>query len=185
MNENQKYSRQALLLDLQQHQPAPMNKRPTLTLRWAGKTAPVPDIVFVDVTEDSPPPALKPLRVATLPPEVRNTVEQEHYENVVRLLDGWAEWIRTGEPIAEGAPRQCLGAPDARIHSFEDMEIEVNKRLVREVHTAVWELAVMEREAVMTHYGIKTRSVWRTDFDAIFDQAVDSLFSILKSRVAC
>ncbi|MDQ1834082.1 hypothetical protein [Massilia scottii] len=162
-----------------------MTKRPTLTLRWAGKTAPVPDIVFVDMTEDRTPPALKPIRVATLPPIQRGTVEQEHFENVLRLLDGWAEWIRTDEPIAEGAPRQCLGAPDARIHSFEDMEIEVNKRLVREVHTAVWDLCVIEREAVMTHYGLKTRGVWRADFAKVFDQAIDSLFALLKDRVAC
>ncbi|ATQ75072.1 hypothetical protein CR152_11475 [Massilia violaceinigra] len=162
-----------------------MQKREKLTLAWRGATTRVPDIVFVDVTEDNPPPALKPIRVATLPPIARNTVQQEHYENVVRLLDGWADWIRTGEPLAEGAPRQCLGAPDARIHSFEDMEIEVNKRLVREVHTAIWELNVIEREAVMTHYGLQTRGVWRANFNAIFDQAVDSLFGILKSRVAC
>ncbi|MFB9242379.1 hypothetical protein IV454_16290 [Massilia antarctica] len=162
-----------------------MSKRPTLTLRWAGKTAPVPDVVFVDVTEDSAPPALKPIRIATLPPVERTTAEQERYENVLRLLDGWADWMRTGEPVAEGAPRQCLGAPDARIHSFEDMEIEVNKRLVREVHTAVWDLCVIEREAVMTHYGLKTRGVWRADFAKVFDQAVDSLFRLLKDRVAC
>lgn len=162
-----------------------MSKRPILTLRWPVKTAPVPDVVFVDVTENSEPPALKPIRVATLPPVARTTAEQEHYENVLRLLDGWADWMRTGEPVAEGAPRQCLGAPDARIHSFEDMEIEVNKRLVREVHTAVWDLGVIEREAVMTHYGLKTRGVWRADFAKVFDQAIDTLFKMLKDRVAC
>ena len=162
-----------------------MSKRPILTLRSASKTTPVPDVVFVDVTEDSVLPALKPIRVATLPPVARSTVEQEHYQNVVRLLDGWAVWMRTSEPVAEGAPRQSLGAPDARIHSFEDMEIEVNKRLVREVNTAVWELSVIEREAVMTHYGLKTRGVWRADFVKVFDHAVDSLFKTLKGRVAC
>ncbi|MCY0913233.1 hypothetical protein [Massilia antarctica] len=162
-----------------------MQKREKLTVAWRGATAPVPDIIFVDVTETAAPPALKPIRVAALPPIQRKTVEQEHYGNVMRLLDGWAEWIRTGEPIAEGAPRQCLGAPDARIHSFEDMEIEVNKRLVREVNTVVWDLSVIEREAVMTHYGLKTRGVWRADFVKVFDQAVDSLFKMLKDRVAC
>ncbi|NHZ62593.1 hypothetical protein [Massilia genomosp. 1] len=134
------------------------------------------------MTEDSTPPALKPIRVATLPPIQRSTVEQEHFENVLRLLDGWAAWIRTDEPIAEGAPRQCLGAPDAGIRSFEDLEIEVNKRLVREVHTAVRELQVIEREAVMTHYGLKTRGVWRADFSTVFDQAIYSLFALPKDR---
>ena len=43
----------------------------------------------------------------------------EHYDNTKRLLDRWADWAVQGEPIANGAPRQCLGAPDARIHSFK------------------------------------------------------------------
>ena len=52
-------------------------------------------------------------------------MSQDQYDNIKVLLDRWAEWVATGEPIAEGAPRECLGAPDARIHSFEDMEIEI------------------------------------------------------------
>jgi hypothetical protein len=161
--------------------------REKLTLAWRGNTARIPDIIFDDYVEPVVPVAAPApsARVLALPPIPVRTVQQQHYENVVLLLDGWADWIRTGEPIAEGAPRQCLGAPDARIHSFEDMEIEVNKRLVREVHTAVWDLPVMEREAVMSHYGLNTRSVWRANFAAVFDLAVQRLFDALKSRVAC
>ncbi len=160
--------------------------RPTLTLRWPVKTERLPDITFYDVTEPVAPPPLPVMRSdGVLPPIPRATVQDEHRSNVLRLLDRWADWVRSDEPIAEGAPRACLGAPDARIHSFEDMEIEVNKILVRAVHTAVWELQVIEREAVMTHYGLKTRGVWRADFAKVFEQAVDALFKILKDRVAC
>ena len=60
-----------------------------------------------------------------------------------------------------------------------------HKRLVREVHTAVWELPVMQREAVMMNFGLNTRCVWRAQFDVIFDQAVHRLYEILKGRVAC
>lgn len=160
--------------------------RAKLTLRWPVKTAAVPDVRFVDITEPVAPPPLPLARAAvTLPPIPRATVQQEHRTNVLRLMETWAEWVHSGEPLAEGMPRACLGAPDARIHSFEDMEIETNKRLVRVVHTAVWELQVLEREAVETHYGINTRTVWRADFAKVFEQAVDSLFKILKDRVAC
>ena len=165
-------------------------KRDKLTLAWRGQCAPVPDLIFDDYVApegeaSASVRAAPPARTLTIPPIPARTVEQQHHDNVILLLDGWAEWIRTGEPLAEGAPRQCLGAPDARIHSFEDMEIEVNKRLVREVHTAVWELSVIEREAVMTHYGLKTRGVWRADFGRAFDAAVHSLFVILRDRVSC
>lgn len=161
--------------------------REKITLGWRGKSDPVPDIIFDDDPDQVPPaPRVAPApRALAIPPAPVRTAHQQHLDNVLLLLDGWAEWIRTGEPLAEGAPRQSMGAPDARIHSFEDMEIEVNKRLVREVHTAVWELAVMEREAVMMHYGLNTRTVWRTDFARAFDQAVERLFQILKGRVSC
>jgi hypothetical protein len=158
--------------------------RMKITRAWVGKCASVPDVIFDDAPEVTPTRA-PAAHMLSVPPIPTRTVKQEHMENVVLLLDGWAEWIRTGEPLAEGAPRQCLGAPDARIHSFEDMEIETNKRLVREVHTAVWELQVIEREAIMTNYGLKTRGVWRAQFEAVFEQAVESLFNILKTRISC
>lgn len=162
-------------------------QREKITLGWAGKSAPVPDVIFDDYVEPVPVQALPvpATRAVTLPPIRSRTVLEQHHDNVLLLLDRWAEWMRTSEPLAEGAPRQCVGAPDARIHSFEDMEIEVNKRLVREVQTAVWELSVMQREAVMIHFGLNTRGVWRAQFDTFFDQAVHSLYEILKARVAC
>jgi hypothetical protein len=164
--------------------------RTKLTLGWRGKCAPVPDVIFDDeiaeiATVELAVIAVLAARTLVVPPAPKRTAHQQHCDNVVLLLDGWADWIRTNEPIAEGAPRQCLGAPDARINSFDDMEIEVNKRLVRELHTAVWDLPVMEREAVMVHYGLNTQTVWRTDFARVFDQAVERLFQMLKDRVAC
>ena len=162
-------------------------QREKITLGWAGKSAPVPDVIFDDYVEpvSVPVPPAPAARAVTLPPIRSRTVLEQHHDNVLLLLDRWAEWMRTSEPLAEGAPRQCVGAPDARIHSFEDMEIEVNKRLVREVQTAVWELSVMQREAVMIHFGLNTRGVWRAQFDTVFEQAVHSLYEILKARVAC
>lgn len=171
----------------QHHQTGIDMQREKITLGWAGKSAPVPDVIFDDYVEPvSAPAQLAPAARGPALPSIRpRTVLEQHHDNVLLLLDRWADWMRTSEPLAEGAPRQCIGAPDARIHSFEDMEIEVNKRLVREVHTAVWELPVMLREAVMMHFGLNTRCVWRAQFDAMFDQAVHRLYEILKGRVAC
>lgn len=161
-------------------------KREKLTLQWGGTSASVPDIIFDDYVElPAPVVELRAEHPAAPVAPVMRSIQREHYDSVKELMDRWAEWMMTGEPLAEGAPRQCLGAPDARIHSFEDMEIEVNKRIVREVQTAVWELSVMEREAVMMHYGLNTRGVWQTKFEQIFDMAVESLFGILKSRISC
>ena len=109
----------------------------------------------------------------------------EHYDNTKALLDKWAEWAATGEPLAEGAPRQCLGAPDARIHSFDDMQIEVDKRVVRTVHVAVYELPGMERNVVHMHYGMMGYSVWKEDFTILFDSAIEMLHVKLRTKLSC
>jgi hypothetical protein len=119
-----------------------------------------------------------------MPPKL-DAAAPVYYERVKDLLDRWAEWMSTESGIARGAPRQCHGAPDARIHSFEDMEIEVNKQIVRAVDAVVWALPVLEREAVMLNYGLMKAKAWRANFDALFDQAIHSLFAALKNRLAC
>lgn len=108
-----------------------------------------------------------------------------HLERVKALLDAWAEWMLKDSNIARDYPRHCIGAPDARIHSVEDMEIEADKRSVKAVHTAVYELQVLQREAVLLHYGLQKASAWKSDFDRQFELAVEALYGILKNRIAC
>jgi len=159
--------------------------RMKLTLAWRGKSAPAPDEIFDDVTEAIERPVARVERVLVVPPMPDRTISQQHYDNVLALLDRWAEWTMTGGVLADGAPTQSAVAPDARVHSIEDMEIEVDKRLVGEMNTAVWELSIMQREAVMSHYGLNTRSVWRMQFVQVFDLAIESLFKTLKTRISC
>jgi hypothetical protein len=103
---------------------------------------------------------------------------------VQNLLNRWANYVGLhGGTITDGLPRQCLGAPDARIQSFEDLEIEDEKLIVRAVDTAVWDLSVPQRLVIMVHYGF-ARDVWRMDFEVIYENALNSLFTTLKNRVA-
>ncbi|OEZ46713.1 hypothetical protein JAB1_46510 [Janthinobacterium sp. MP5059B] len=60
-------------------------------------------------------------------------MRQEHYDSIKGMLDRWAECMSVGGAVGEGARRECLGAPDARIHSIEDIEVEVDKLIVRAV----------------------------------------------------
>lgn len=112
-------------------------------------------------------------------------MRQDHYDNTKALLDRWAEFESVGGHLADGAPQSSPGAPDARIHSFEDMEIEDNKRIVGIVDAAVYELPVMERNVVLMHYGMMNVKVWRADFTVLFDLAIESLFSLLKNKLSC
>lgn len=112
-------------------------------------------------------------------------MRQEQYDNTKALLDRWAEYESVGGRIADGAPQSSPGAPDARIHSFEDMEIADNKRIVEIVDAAVYELPVLERNVVLMHYGMMRVDVWRFEFTTMFDLAIESLFELLKSKVSC
>lgn len=112
-------------------------------------------------------------------------MRQEQYDNTKALLDRWADQESITGTFGKGAPNQSVGAPDARIHSFEDLEIEDNKHVVRAVGTAVWELPVLERNAVLMHYGFMQVRVWKADFDTMFNLAIERLFHALKNRVSC
>lgn len=111
-------------------------------------------------------------------------MRQDHYDNTKAMLDLWAEWMQAGESTAEGYPCKSVGAPDARIHSFDDLEIEVDKHVVDAVNACVYEIPVMERNAILMHCGLMEFQVWRTDFTTVFDLAIESLYELLKSKVA-
>ncbi|HEY8027328.1 MAG TPA: hypothetical protein VIF60_22485 [Burkholderiaceae bacterium] len=110
-------------------------------------------------------------------------MKQDNNLAVKNLLDRWANWIGTGEPLANGAPRQCAMAPDARIHSFEDLEIESEKVIVRAVDACVQGLPAEQRRVVMMYYGF-SHTAWRPGDDAVFEAALDNLFQTLRNRVA-
>jgi len=125
------------------------------------------------------------VRRAPAPQQAQQAAAGEHLARVKPLLDRWAEWMSAGGTLAEGAPRESPMAPDARVQSFEDLEIEVDKRVVAAVDTCVWELQVLQREAVMRHYGFKAAGAWQADWDQQFNLALEALFGLLKSRIAC
>ena len=109
-------------------------------------------------------------------------LKPENIEAVQNLLDRWANWVGTGEPLGDGAPRQCLGAPDARIHSFEDLEIENEKTIIRAVDTCVQDLPPEQRRVVMMYYGF-SHTAWRPGDDGVFELALVNLYHALVGRV--
>lgn len=60
--------------------------REKLTLGWRGKTAAVPDITFVDVTEAAPRPTVKAERVLTVAPP-------EELSPLQLCINHWREWM--------------------------------------------------------------------------------------------
>lgn len=64
--------------------------RPKLTLNWRGKTEPVPDIAFVDVTEELAPPSVRVERVLVVAPPVELTPLQI-------CLTHWRDWMHQSD----------------------------------------------------------------------------------------
>lgn len=109
-------------------------------------------------------------------------MQQENIDAVKSLVDRWANWFGTGEPLGDGAPRQCLGAPDARIQSFEDLEIENEKLIIRAVDTCVHELVKLQRDVLMMYYGF-LHTAWKPGDDGIFELCLVNLYHALKERI--
>lgn len=109
-------------------------------------------------------------------------MQQENIDAIRSLLDRWANWVGIGGNICNGAPRQSAVAPDARVQSIEDLEIEDEKLIVRAVNTAVYDLMKPQRDVVMVHYGF-INTAWTQTHDAVFDIALTSLYYSLKQRV--
>ena len=102
-------------------------------------------------------------------------------------LDMWANWVSENglDSLAYGAPRQSPGAPDARIHSIEDMEIENDKHIVKALDVTIWELPLLERRAIMVYYHIESHGSWVADWEKLFHVALRNLHQSLGSRLAC
>lgn len=113
----------------------------------------------------------------------RPTMRQDNFEAVKDLLDQWANWLGTWESLGKGVPRSSPGAPDARIQSFEDLEIESEKIIVRAVHTCVYELPPLQRDVVLLYYGFIHRA-WKPGDDALFELAQVNLYHALAARIA-
>jgi hypothetical protein len=131
-----------------------------------------------------------------------SAISQESRNNVERRLYEWADWMRIEASTTRGYPSKSIGAPDANIHSVEDLEEVEDLRVVRAVNACVYSLPVLERNAVLAHYGLMKSDVWRVrvavqqgkaneekmvglqEATALFDQAVVALYPLLRSRIS-
>lgn len=139
------------------------------------------DIAHIKSTARTAPPSRATF--AQTRHTAKSSLGQQHLDAVKELLDLWANWLGTWEALGKGVPRNSPGAPDARIQSFEDLEIESEKIVVRAVHTCVYELPKVERDVILLYYGF-AHTAWKPGDDALFDQALASLYHALGTRVA-
>jgi hypothetical protein len=109
-------------------------------------------------------------------------MKQENIDAVKDLLDRWANWVGAGGSTCDGMPRQSPGAPDARVQSIEDLELENEKFIIQAVNTAVYDLATIQKDVILIHYGFK-HMAWTQDHDGLFDLALMNLYYKLRERV--
>lgn len=68
----------------------PVETRPNLTLKWRGKTTPVPDVTFYDVTEPKAPPALPARHVVSVQP-------LDELSPLQICLNHWTSWMHQSD----------------------------------------------------------------------------------------
>lgn len=106
----------------------------------------------------------------------------ENNEAVKKLLDQWANFLGAYGYVGSGAPRRSPGAPDARIQTFDDLEIEIEKIVINAVNACVYDLPKVERDVILLYYGF-IHTAWKPGDDLLFDRALSNLYHPLMDRV--
>lgn len=110
-------------------------------------------------------------------------MNQNDLDSIERLLADWADWMRRGGSTTDGYPRKSTMATDSRIHSIEDMEIEVDQSVMLIVNTAVYDLVSPQRFCVLRRHGLM-KQVWRLANElAVYDSAIENLREVLKKKI--
>lgn len=100
-----------------------------------------------------------------------------------RLLGDWADFMHRGGSTTDGMPRKCPMAPDARIQSIEDIEIEVDMAVMTAISTSVYDLNSPERNCIMRRFGLMA-DVWRlANEQAVYDFAILNLHKMLRKKI--
>jgi hypothetical protein len=119
--------------------------RQTLTRSWRGATERLPDIRFVDVTEDAPAPARAAHQV-----EVAPVVEYTGKE-IGKRLENWSRWCRSGRAgggadcmtgaICEGLRKAALG----NVWSGNEVRIPIDDVDAVRIELAMRQVTVQHR----------------------------------------
>lgn len=163
-------------------------QRPKLTLNWRGKTAPVPDITFVDVTE-APAPA------KTMAPHVLRVDPFIELSGLQVCLGHWRSWMKQDDRDlgVKGQTGISSGGSDQHEGYDTDMSAEaaeaVAARAEREIALATDAMiSSLERHHKAAIYRANNiASVWRfpnLDFCAVLPEAENELQGKLSKNVA-
>lgn len=163
--------------------------REKLTLAWRGKSAAVPDVIFDDVTEPTPPPVERTLRILRVDPWVEPT-------GLDLCLGHWKDWMNQDDRDL-GAKSQAgikTGIDDDEDKDKEGYDVESSSdaaiaRASREIAEAtgamIHGLAAHRRVAIYRRCNIS--SVWRfpnMDFMAVLPEAEKELTEKLSKNSA-
>lgn len=168
--------------------PAPP-PRPKLTLHWRGKTEPVPDIVFLDVTAPSKPPDMPRLEVLALADRIGPWVQQTP---LGLCLNYWSDWMRCDDrDLGAKSQSGIRGGEDDEHEGFDTSAASdaAVARISREVAMAtdamIDSLPRHYTAAIYRRCGVS--SIWRfpnLDFVAVLPEAEAELTEKLKRNVA-
>ena len=159
--------------------------RPTLTLRWKGKTDPVPDVTFVEVTEPAPPPPLRPVHVLEVTP-------LEECSPLQICLNHWRTWMHRNDRDLGAKTQAGFGGGRDDEEGYDDSAAACEAA----IHRASREIAMATDamiDSLPRHYkaaiyrSCNIVSVWRfpnLDFTVTLPEAEKELIGKLSKNVA-
>jgi hypothetical protein len=160
--------------------------RPKLTLNWRGKTEPVPDIRFVDVTEPAQPPALRAAHLMTIAEKL-----QESPLDI--CLGHWMTWMHRDDRDLGAKSQGCIKGEDSQEGYDTNAAADAAEmRMVCEIGAAtdamVDSLDRHFKECIYRRCGLVAKhAVWRFKNINIFDTlplAEQELAEKLKKNIA-
>ena len=103
------------------------------------------------------------------------------YVALVALLEDWASW-QSGYSPKLGYPSRAAVIATSASSTFEDMCDSLDADLCRAVDTAVYDLSIHHRSAIMRRYMAAVFRFPRLDYQALLQQAHEELLDKLIRR---
>lgn len=160
--------------------------RPKLTLKWRGKTTPVPDITFFDVTEPKAPPALPARHVLTVEPF-------DELSPLQICLNHWTSWMKCDDRdlgakgqtgIRSGADEDHEGYDDGG-YAAEAAADRDSREIATATNAMIFSMPQYLRAAIFRRCNVAT--VWRfpnMDFAVALPEAEAMLIEKLSKNIA-
>lgn len=145
--------------------------RQKLTLRWRGKTEPVPDITFVDAAEEPAPPPARVERAVPVTPWTEP-------DGLDICLDRWQAWMHRSDTDLGTQTMKTLRGEGDGYGNDETADARRNNEIAEATDAMIHSLSLSHRWAIRRKCGITTQ--WKFPQLDFMVEAIDACAELEK-----